>query len=142
MRFYMDFGYMRSSRSDYSRPDKRSDPVIASWDEYSSYLLIVDEASRFIWVFLTKSKDPPIDIIGKFLQKFGHANGGCIRTDQGGDLAGSSALSDMVLCNHSYVVEPTGADSPSQNSQAENYNDKLAILTRTLLYGAGLPAKY
>ena len=93
----MDFGFMWSSRSDYSRPDKRSDRVIASWDGYSSYLLIVDEASRFIWVFLTKSKDPPIDIIDKFLQKFGHADGGCIRTDQGGELAGLSALLDMAL---------------------------------------------
>ncbi len=82
---------MRSSRLDYSCPDKCSDRVIASWDGYSSYLLIVDEASCFILVFLTKSKDPPIDIIDKFLQKFGHADGGSIRTDQGGELAGSSA---------------------------------------------------
>ncbi len=74
-------------------------------------------------MFLTKSKDPPIDIIDKFLQKFGHADGGCIRTDQGGELAGSSALSDMVLRNHSYVVEPTGTNSPSQNGQAEIYNN-------------------
>ena len=105
--FYMDFGFMLSSRSDYSRPDKCSDHVIASWDGYSSSLLIVDEASRFIWVFLTKSKDPPIDIIDKFIQKFGHANGGSIRTDQGGELAGSSVLSDMVLRTHSYIFEPT-----------------------------------
>ena len=140
--FYMDFGFMRSSHSDYSCPDKRSDRVIASWDGYSSYLLIVDEASQFIWVFLTKSKDPPIDIIDKFLQKFGHAVGGSVCTDQGGELAGSSALLDMVLRNHSYVFEPTSADSPSQNGQEEIYNDKLAVRTHTLLYGAGLPAKY
>lgn len=88
---------MRSSRLDYLHPDKCSDCVIASWDGYSSYLLIVDDASRYIWVFLTKSKTPPIDIIDKFLQKFDHANGGSIRTDQGSELAGSSVLSDMVL---------------------------------------------
>jgi len=141
-RFYMDFGFMRSSRSDYSRPDKHSDRVIASWDGFSSYLLIVDEASQYIWVFLTKSKTSPLDIIDKFLRKFGHANGGSICTDQGGELAGLSVLLDMVLRNHSYVFKPTGADSPSQNGQAEIYNDKLAVRTRTLLYGAGLPAKY
>jgi hypothetical protein len=141
-RFYMDFGFMRSSRLDYSRPDKRLYRVIASWDGYSSYLLIVDEASHFIWVFLTKSKDPPIDIIDKSLQKFGHANGGSICTDQDNELAGSSVLSDMVLRTHFYIFEPTGADSPSQNGQAEIYNDKLSVRTRTLLYGAGLPAQY
>jgi hypothetical protein len=39
-------------------------------------------------------------------------------------------------------MEPTGADSPSQNGAVKIYNDKLAIRARTLLYGLGLPAKY
>jgi hypothetical protein len=41
-----------------------------------------------------------------------------------------------------YKVEPTGADSPSQNGQVEHYNDTVATIVRTLLYGANLPAKY
>jgi hypothetical protein len=41
-----------------------------------------------------------------------------------------------------YCLEPTGADSLSQNGAVEIYNDKLGIRTRALLYGAGLPAKY
>jgi hypothetical protein len=41
-----------------------------------------------------------------------------------------------------YTVEPTGADSPSQNGGAEIYNDTLAVKVRTLLYGSGLPAKF
>jgi hypothetical protein len=44
-RFYMDFGFMRASSLDYKRPNKGTDRVIASWDGYSSYLLVVDEAS-------------------------------------------------------------------------------------------------
>jgi hypothetical protein len=47
-RFYMDFGFMRASSSDYSKPDKSIDRVVDSWDGYSSYLLIVDEGSRYI----------------------------------------------------------------------------------------------
>lgn len=43
---------------------------------------------------------------------------------------------------HLYVVEPTRADSPSQNGGAEKWNDTLAVTTRALLYGAALPAKY
>ncbi len=39
-------------------------------------------------------------------------------------------------------MEPTGADSPSQNGAVKVYNDKLAIRTRTLSYGAGLLAKF
>jgi hypothetical protein len=95
-----------------------------------------------MWVFLTKSKDPPLDIIDSFLKKFGHDDGGSIRSDQGGELAKSTALVNMVLREHNYVFEPTGADSPSQNGAAEMYNDKLAVRTRTLLYGTNLPAMY
>ena len=41
-----------------------------------------------------------------------------------------------------YAVEPTGADSPSQNGGAEIYNNTLTVKVQTLLYGAGLPAKF
>jgi len=141
-RYYMDFGFMWASCSDYRKPNPKTDQVVQSWDGYSSCLLIVDEASCFMWVFLTKSKDPPLDIIDSFLKKFGHDDGGSIRSDQGGELAKSATLADMVLRNHNYVFELTGADSPSQNGVVETYNDKLAVRTRTLLYGADLPAKY
>ena len=92
--------------------------------------------------FLTNTKEPPLDLIDTFLTRFGHAHGGSIRTDQGGELARSFQLSDMVLRTHNYVIEPTGVDSPSQNGAVEVYNNKLAIRARTLLYGSGLPAKY
>jgi hypothetical protein len=39
-------------------------------------------------------------------------------------------------------LEPTGADSPLQNSAVEIYNDNFGICTRSLLYGSGFPAKY
>jgi hypothetical protein len=96
-RFYMDYGFMRASSLDYRKPNPKTDRVVQSWDGYSSYLLIVDEASRFMWVFLTKSKEPPLDIINSFLRKFGHDDGGSIRSDQGGELAKSPALADMIL---------------------------------------------
>ena len=129
----MDFGFMWASSSNYRKLNPKTDQVVRSWDVYSSYLLIVDEASRFMWVFLTKSKDPPLDIVDSFLKKFGHNDGGSIRSDQGGELAKSAALADTVLRDHNYVFEPTGADSPSQNGAVETYNDKLAVRTRTLL---------
>ena len=133
---------MRSSTSDYTRPNKSTDRVVSSYDGYTSYLLVIDEASRCAWVFLTKSKDPPIDIIRAFLTLHGHSDGGCIRTDQGGELASSGAFCDLLMQEFQYCLEPTGADSLSQNGAVEIYNDKLGIRTRALLYGAGLPAKY
>jgi hypothetical protein len=141
-RFYMDFGFMRAATSDFSRPNKKTNRVVNSYDGFSLYLLIVDEATQYIWVFLTKLKAPPLDILVSFFARFGHEHGGSVRTDQGGELARLFALSDLLLRKHRYVLEPTGADSPSQNGVVEIYNDKLAVCTRTLLYGAGLPTKY
>jgi hypothetical protein len=141
-RFYMDFGFMRASSSDFSQPNKQHERVITSWDGYLSYLLVIDKASRYIWVFLMKSKEPPLNIIDTFLDRFGHRNGGLIRSDQGGKIACSFVFSNLLLWKHKYEMEPTGADSPSQNDAVEIYNAKLAVHTRTLLFGSGLPAKY
>ncbi len=69
-------------------------------------------------------------------------NGGSVHSDQGGELTRSFAFSDLLLQKHKYVIEPTGVDSPSQNGAVEIYNAKLAVRTRTLLFGSGLPAKY
>jgi len=54
---------MRASNDDYRRPNKDTDRIVQSYDGYSAYLLIVDGASRRVWVFLTESKTPPIAIL-------------------------------------------------------------------------------
>jgi hypothetical protein len=75
------------------------------------------------------------------MTKFGQGSG-IIQTNQGGKLASSDAFRDTMLKTFGYVVEPTGADSPSQNGGAEIYNGTLAVKVRTLLYGSGLPTKF
>ncbi|KAL7524703.1 hypothetical protein ACHAXR_003924, partial [Thalassiosira sp. AJA248-18] len=75
--------------------------------------------------------------------QFGHRNGGLIRTDQGGELARSGAFRDACFqLEKSYVVETTGADSPSQNGAVERWNGTLGNTVRVLLYSSGLPAKF
>jgi hypothetical protein len=61
-RFYMDYGFIRASNEDYSKPTISKDRVVESYDGYTSYLLIVDETSKYSWIFLTKLKDPPIEL--------------------------------------------------------------------------------
>jgi hypothetical protein len=139
--FFMDFAFMRASTEDYKRPNKATDWVVMSYDGYSSHLVIVDSVSCRVWALLTKSKDPPINILRAFLKKFG-VGSGVIRTDQGGELARSDTFCDMVLVEFGYVVKPTGADSPSQNGGTESYNHTLAVKIRTLLYGPSLPARF
>jgi hypothetical protein len=85
--------------------------------------------------------EPLIDILRAFVSRFGLKKG-LILTDQGGELARSGAFCNLMLDDFGYVVEPTGADSPSQNGSAEMYNNTLAVRVRTLLHGSGLPAKF
>jgi hypothetical protein len=135
----MDFGFLRSSSSDLSPPHKVGDFFVYSYDGYTSYLLIVDEASRYAWVFLTLNKSPPLNIVDEFLKTHGLPDGGFICTDQGGELAGRQSFLDVCGINH-YISELTGADTPSQNGAVEIYNDKLGSRVCSLLYGSCLPA--
>jgi hypothetical protein len=75
------------------------------------------------------------------LKKFGIGKG-VIWTDQGGKLACSNSFCDTMLKEFGYVVESMGADGPSQNGGAESYNQTLAVKVCTLLYGAGLSARF
>jgi hypothetical protein len=133
---------MRASSTDFTKPSIATNRVVESFDGFVAYLLIVDEASRHVWVFPWKSKEPPVDLVSHFLHMYGCSSGGVIRCDQGGELAWSSAFWSTMMSAHLYVTEPTGADSPSQNGGAEKWNDTLAVTVRALLYGAALPAKY
>ncbi len=96
----------------------------------------------FIWVFLTTSNKPPLDIVNAFMQCFALWDGSFVRTDQGGELACSSSFRNTMLSNFNYIVEPTGADSPLQNGAVEFYNGHLAVKVWTLIYMSGLPPSF
>jgi hypothetical protein len=125
----------------YKRPNKATNRVVTSYDGYSSYLVIDDGASCRVWVFLTKMEEPPIDILRAFMSKFSLAKG-LIRSDQGGEIAQSSALRNMMLDKFKYVMEPTSADSLFQNGGMEIYSNTQAVNVQTLLYGSRLPVKF
>lgn len=141
-RFYVDFGFIRASNSDYSKYKSKDGRVIASYDGYNSYLAVVDEHSRHAWVYLSVSKEPPIEDMSRHLEVHGLPDGGILRCDQGGELARSDEFCTYMLENHNYKVEPTGADSPSQNGGVERFNETFAVTVRALLYGSSLPATY
>ena len=82
-----------------------------------------------------------MDIVSEFLHHHGHEDGGCIRTDQGGELARSIDFQDFLLQKFHYTLKPTGADRPSNSGAVETYNDKFVVRACTLLFGSGLPAQ-
>jgi hypothetical protein len=90
--FHMDLGFFRGPSNlpevvrDGVNPSKKT--IIKSIDGHTSYLSIVDAATRHLWVFPLKTKHPPIELIDKFLSRYGtkHATRS-ILTDPKGQLA-------------------------------------------------------
>ncbi len=138
--FQMDFGFVRGKGFSTKDEDGRR---ITSLDGMNCYLIIVDRATRRTWVFPRKSKDPPIDLVRKFLQqnKCRTSTRLIIRTDQGGELYGSQEFQQMVD-QEGYIMEPTATDSSFQNGLAERPNRTLATIMRCLLRNAGLGPEY
>ena len=136
---HMDFGFVRGS--DWKAKDNDG-KLITSIDKYRSYLLIIDRATRYIWIFLTKTKEPPIEQAKGILQRFQNQFKYCtVTTDLGKEL-GKSAAFQRMISNTNYVLKTTGAYSSAQNGMAEKPNQDLARMTRSLLYGAGLGSQY
>ncbi len=88
--YFCDFGFLRSSTSDYSHPNPETDRIVHLVDGFNCYLLVADEFARYAWVFLCASKEPPIEEMSAFLRVFGLADGGVLQCDQGSEHAKST----------------------------------------------------
>ena len=75
--YHMDVGYIRGPSNIHKIIHEGAQPkhnIQQSHDGYTSYLLIIDAASRYIFVFPLKSGAPLINIIDMFLKRYGNAN--------------------------------------------------------------------
>ena len=79
--FHMDYGFVRGKDT-----SKQEDVLlITSKDCYNCYLLISDEYSRHMWVFLYVDKKPPVETITTFIVTHGNKTDiKLICTNQGG----------------------------------------------------------
>ena len=95
---HMDYGFVRGSgwkaKDDHGK-------TITSLDGYRSYLLIVDKATRYKWIFLSLTKVSKIEEIRHFLKIIKPSVPGCyVMTDQGNELGGSSLFEQMLKEEH------------------------------------------
>ena len=118
--FHIDFGFVRGS--DFKETQDRQ--TITSIDGFNSYLLIIDRATRYTWIFLQSTKEPPLTIIKLMLTKFKASNPHrTVRTDQGDELGGYIAFKQLLAHDDlQFSLELTGADVSAQNGRCENPN--------------------
>jgi hypothetical protein len=101
----MDFGFIRASTLNYRHPHPGVDWVVECSKGFTSYSIIVDEASRYVWVFLRKSKEPPTDLVLNFLALHGLPFGRVICTDLGSKLACSEMFWMLLLQIAQYIIK-------------------------------------
>jgi len=139
-RFHMDFGFVRGTQ--YGERDSDGS-LVTSLDRYNSYLLVIDRATRYTWVFLSRNKAPPIDTIKQFLAIHGttQTTQKFIRTDEGGELWGSHKFQQAIK-DAGFIMEATAPDASFQNGLAERPNRTYGDMMRSLLHTANLGPEY
>ena len=104
----MYFEFVRGSEYKVKMENK---PTVTSIDRCNSYIIIVDRVCRYIWLFLTSSKSPPITIAQKFLQQFKCSNSHrTVWIDQGGELEKASDFQKMVT-KEKFILELAEVDT-------------------------------
>jgi hypothetical protein len=128
--------------SGYCKKDEEG-RTITSIDGFQSYFLIIDRKTRYVWVFLTKTKQPPLTIFSQFLKEHGHltAKNRTVRSDKGGELWGSQAFRDIVH-QAGYIMDPTAPHTAFNNAKAKRPNRNFGKTVRCLLCNANLGPEY
>ena len=136
--FHCDFGFMRSKN--FQQVDQQGN-LQTSIDGKRAYLIIVDRFTRYMWVYVSNSKEPPLDFCRKVFNKFkASVKHKTIRCDQG-ELASSNAFNDMIV-EEGFTLEVTGSNNSKQNGLAERPHRTLAQMVRCVLHSAGLGPEY
>ena len=85
----------------------------------------MDRYSRYIWIYLTKSKHPLIELVQGLLKQFNKYKYVFITTDCGGELSNSFDFQKMIDTSNN-VLRSTGSYASAQNGMAEKPNQDLA----------------
>lgn len=137
---HMDFGFVRGST--WKQQDENGQ-TITSINGYRAYLLVVDRATRYKWIFLSKSKKPPIAMVRGLLQRLDcKATERYIMTDQGGELARSEEFRSLLATEFQYGLRYTGAGNSESNGLVERPHRDLSNRMRAMLHGAALGPEY
>ncbi len=138
--FHVDFGFVRGS--EFKSKDEVTGKTVTSIDNKNSYLLIVDRKTRYMWIYTSDSKEPPLAALKTVLTKFGSDDAHrTVRTDQDKGLGKSKEFLDL-LTELNFTPELTGTDNSQQNSRAERPHRDLGQMMRCLLHSASLGPEY
>ncbi|KAE8986047.1 hypothetical protein PR002_g22463 [Phytophthora rubi] len=112
---------------------------IVTYDGYSHFQLVQDEASRYLWGFLVRRKEDASDVVLAHV-KWLLAQGNKIEvfnSDQGRELLNNKLIT--FLTAHGIEYTWTNAYSPEENGLVERMNGIVAAQVRCILTTANMP---
>ncbi|KAE8883878.1 hypothetical protein PF005_g19548 [Phytophthora fragariae] len=112
---------------------------IVTYDGYSHFQLVQDEASRYLWGFLVRRKEDASDAVLAHV-KWLLAQGNKIEvfnSDQGRELLNNKLIT--FLTAHGIEYTWTNAYSPEENGLVERMNGIVAAQVRCILTTANMP---
>ena len=112
-------------------------------EDRMAYLITFDAKYKYLWGITTPRKVPPINWLNALLTQIKPTTTTklAVRMDQGGEL-GCNKQVQMLFLWHGYIIQPTTADSLSQNSMAECQHQMIGKALQAMLHGVDLPMAY
>ena len=137
-RFNMDFGFTRGK----TVTKNESRPLITSKEEYSCYLLITDEYSRYLWIFIFANTSPSVETVTTFLNTHGLQSWlQRVRTDLGGKLTCSTSVRKFIQ-DKGYTLETTDSVASFKNVIVQRPHRNLTDMMQTIFTGENLQWEY
>lgn len=116
-------------------------PSTSAGNKY--FMLLVDDFSRAMWVFMLKQKDEALDMFKKFralVEDGDEKKIRVLRSDRGGEFSSKEFVN---YCEQSGITRHyTAPYSPQQNGVVERRNRTVVEMARGLLKEMGLPAEF
>ena len=107
------------------------------------FLLLVDDCSRYMWVYLLKTKDEAFETFKKFrklVEKESKKEIKVLRTDRGGEFCSNKFKN---YCEESGIKRHyTAPYSPQQNGVVERRNRTVVAMVRSFLKGMKMPVTF
>ncbi|XP_071719288.1 uncharacterized protein [Rutidosis leptorrhynchoides] len=116
---------------------------IQSREGYKSFLTIVDDFTRAVWVYLLKTKDQVFDNFVEFhnlIKNQFNVDIKVIRSDNGTEFCNNQM---ETFCHTKGIIHQTSCPyTPQQNGVAERKHRHLLNVVRSLMFQGGLPLNF
>jgi hypothetical protein len=130
----MDWGFIFQRSKTKGRYDK-----LCGWNGETSYLIIADHFSDYLWGLDADGKALPLAWLNRWFAQYAPtaAKFRYCFMDQGGELANNKDI-QALLAYHRYTPHPTGGDASWQNAPGERPHLTIGYQLTTMLHGANL----